>query len=72
MLLQEIAAAADHTVILHELLMAIVRVEPPDVRQVLPASMNPTSRVVKQQLSLRTTSKLTKRWTQRPKTIAFD
>ena len=50
MLLQETAAA--DTIFLHELLMEIVRVEAPDVRLVLHASINPTSRAVKQQFRL--------------------
>jgi hypothetical protein len=52
MFLQETTAAGDHTIILHELLMTIIRIEPPDVRLVLPASINSTSSVVRQQFSL--------------------
>ena len=60
MLFQETKAATDHTIVLHELLMAIVRIEPPDMRLVLPASINPLFRVVRPQFSLRTATKLTK------------
>jgi len=35
MLFQETKAATDHTIVLHELLMAMVRIEPPDMRLVL-------------------------------------
>ena len=60
MLLPETNAATDHTIVLHELLMAMVRIEPPDMRLVLPASINPLFRVVRRPFSLRTASKLTK------------
>ena len=60
MLFQETKATTDHTIVLHELLMAIVRIEPPDMRLVLPASINPLFRVVRRQFSLRTATKLTK------------
>jgi hypothetical protein len=39
MLLPEKIAEKDHTIILHELLMAIIGIEPADVRLVLPASI---------------------------------
>ena len=60
MLLPETNAETDHTIVLHELLMPIVSIEPPDMRLVLPASINPLFRVVRPQFSLRTATKLTK------------
>jgi len=72
MLLPETNAETDHTIVLHELLMPIVSIEPPDMRLVLPASINPLFRVVRRQFSLRTATKLTKRQPARPQLIAFN
>ena len=69
MLLPETNAETDHTIVLHELLMPIVSIEPPDMRLVLPASINPLFRVVRRQFSLRTAIKLTKGSPQGPNSL---
>jgi hypothetical protein len=54
MFLPEKTAGKGHTIILHELLMAIIGIEPADVRLVLPASIKTHVQLIETTVSTNT------------------